>query len=36
MWLAVGCYVLGAILLRRVREPPRRAAAADGLAASPE
>ena len=36
MGLAVGCYVLGAILLRRVREPPRRAAAADGLAARPE
>ncbi len=35
MWLAVGCYVLGAILLRPVREPPRRAAAADGPAARP-
>jgi hypothetical protein len=26
MWLAVGCYVVGAILLHPVREPPRRAA----------
>ncbi len=27
MWLAVGCYVVGAILLHPVREPPRQAAA---------
>ena len=35
MWLAVGCYAMGAILLRPVREPPRRATAADDRAASP-
>ena len=33
MWLAVICYALGAILLRPVREPPRRAMAADDPAA---
>jgi MFS family permease len=35
MWLAVGCYAVGAILLRPVREPPRRASAADDRVASP-
>jgi len=35
MWLAVGCYAVGALLLRPVREPPRRATAADDRAASP-
>jgi len=33
MWLAVICYALGAILLRPVHEPPRRAMAADDPAA---
>jgi MFS family permease len=35
MWLAVGCYVVGAILLRPVREPARRAVVTDDAAASP-
>ena len=35
MWLAVGCYILGAILLRPVHEPPRPRPAADGPGADP-
>ena len=35
MWLAVGCYAMGALLLRPVREPPRHPAAADARAMGP-
>ena len=36
MWLAVGCYVVGAILLHPVREPPRRdAGTGDGPIGGP-
>jgi len=35
MWLAVGCYVVGAVLLRPVHEPRRGAAVAGEGAASP-
>jgi MFS family permease len=35
MWLAVGCYAVGAILLRPVREPPRGTTAAHDHAADP-